>query len=91
MRRRVTVALNQDQFDALCSLVYNAGEKGATDTFRFINQGNFAGAANNISLLVKVGITENGKKRFVVAPGLIKRRAEESAPFRVNNAGAAKE
>lgn len=91
VRRRVTVALDQNQFDALCSLVYNAGEKEASDTFRFINQGNFSGAANNISLLIKVGITENGKKRYVVAPGLIKRRAEESAPFRVNNVAAAKE
>jgi len=41
VQRRVTVALNQDQFNALCSLVYNAGEKGANDAFRFVNQGKF--------------------------------------------------
>lgn len=64
------------------SLTYNAGAKGARDTFRFVNQNDFAGAAANISSLIRVGIVEGGKKKMVIAPGLIKRRAEESAPFR---------
>ncbi len=83
VRRNTTVPLDQAQFDALCSLTCNAGAKGARDTFRFVNQNDFAGAAANISSMIKVGIIEGGKKKMVIAPGLIKRRAEESAPFRV--------
>lgn len=82
VRRNISVTLNQAQFDALCSFTYNAGAKGARDTFRFVNQGDFSGAADNISTMIKVGVVENGKKKLVIAPGLIKRRAEESAPFR---------
>jgi GH24 family phage-related lysozyme (muramidase) len=82
VRRNTTVPLNQAQFDALCSFTYNAGAKGARDTFRFVNQNDFAGAAANISSMIRVGITEDGRKKMVIAPGLIKRRAEESAPFR---------
>lgn len=83
VRRGVRVALNQQQFDALCSLTYNAGAAGASDTFKLINKGDFKGAAENIDTLVKVTIIVDGKKKKVTAPGLIKRRAEESAPFRV--------
>ena len=82
IHRNITVALNQAQFDALCSLAYNAGANGASQTFRFVNRGDFAGAANNMALMIKVTVLEKGKKKLVVAPGLIKRRAEESAPFR---------
>jgi GH24 family phage-related lysozyme (muramidase) len=83
VRRNVSVALSQAQFDALVSLTYNSGATGASDTFGYVNRNDFAGAAANISMLIKVSIVENGKKKFVLAPGLIKRRAEESAPFRV--------
>ncbi len=89
VHRNVTVALNQAQFDALCSLAYNAGATGASKTFNFVNRGDFAGAANNMSLMIKVAVIEKGKKKLVIAPGLIKRRAEESAPFRTENAATA--
>lgn len=82
VRRRTQVPLNQAQFDAMCSLVFNAGEGGADDTFRFINRGDFAGAAANINKLIKAAVRKNGKTVYVVVPGLIIRRAEESAPFR---------
>ena len=82
VRRGIHVPLNQAQFDALCSLSYNAGQRGVTDTFSLVNKGDFAGAAANISLMTKVTIVENGKKKTVVARGLITRRTEESAPFR---------
>jgi lysozyme len=85
VRRNTTVAVNQAQFDALCSLTYNSGSKGARETFRFVNQNDFAGAAANISKMIKVGVVEGGKKKYVIAPGLIKRREEESAPFRVKS------
>jgi GH24 family phage-related lysozyme (muramidase) len=48
-----------------------------------VNQGDFSSAAANISRMIKVEINEGGKKKYVIAPGLIRRRAEESAPFRV--------
>jgi hypothetical protein len=39
--------------------------------------------------MIKVSVVEKSKKKFVIAPGLIKRREEESAPFRVKNETAA--
>lgn len=83
VRRGIDVSLNQAQFDALCSLAYNVGPRGVTDTFGFVNRSDFAGAAANMSKMIKVTVVENGKKKTVVARGLIPRRAEESAPFRV--------
>jgi len=82
--RAITVPLNQDQFDAPVSLTYNAGVKNMKGTYGYVNRGDFDGAARNINLLIRVTITDKGKRRDVVAPGLIKRRAEESAPFRIN-------
>lgn len=83
VRHNIKVPLNQSQFDALCSLTYNTGPTGATGTYDFVNANDFQGAASNISKLIKVEIKDKGKKKFVIAPGLIKRREEESAPFRV--------
>ena len=85
VRRGIRVPLNQAQFDALCSLAFNVGEGRVIDTFILVNSGNFPGAAANISKMIKVLIIKNGTKKYVVAPGLIKRRTEESAPFRVTS------
>ena len=79
VKRNVFTQLNQAQFDAIVSLTYNAGVQGSSDTYAYVNRGDFAGAAMNISKMVRVRV----KGRLVVAPGIIKRRAEESAPFRV--------
>lgn len=79
VRRNVTnQALTQAQFDALVSVTYNAGERGASGTFDLVDSGDLNGAAANISKMIKT--TVKGKK--VVARGLISRRAEEAAPFR---------
>lgn len=75
-------ALTQAQFDALVSFTYNAGEGGAKTTFELVDGGDFQGAARKISSFIYIHIERNGKKIKVVAPGLIPRRAEESAPFR---------
>ncbi|WLI88303.1 glycoside hydrolase family protein [Massilia sp. R2A-15] len=83
VRRNTKVTLNQAQFDALVSLTYNAGPTGARGTFGYVNQRDFVGAADNISQMTKVSVIEKGKKKYVIALGLIHRRAEESAPFRV--------
>ena len=79
----VKVPVNQEQFDALVSLTYNAGVGGMEDTYSFVNSGDFEGAAANISKMIKVTVIENGKTKRVIARGLIKRREEESAPFRL--------
>lgn len=76
------VGLDQDQFDALVSLTYNAGIRNVRDTYAFVNSSDFDEAAANSSRMTKVAIKKNGKRVLVTAPGLIKRRAEESAPFR---------
>jgi GH24 family phage-related lysozyme (muramidase) len=83
VRRNIKVSINQAQFDALCSLTYNSGPTGASGTYNYVNANDFEAAAVNISKMIKVEVKENGKKKYVIAPGLIKRRAEESAPFRV--------
>ena len=79
VKRNVFTQLNQAQFDAIVSLTYNAGVQGSSDTYAYVNRGDFAGAAMNISKMIRVRIGG----RLVVAPGLIKRREEESAPFRL--------
>lgn len=88
IHRNISVELDQAQFDALCSLAYNAGAKGSRTTFAFVNKGDYAGAAANMALMIKVQVVEKGKKKYVIAPGLIKRRAEEAAPFLTKNAAA---
>ena len=82
VRRNTSVPLTQEQFDALCSLAYNTGPTGASGTFDLVNSGNFDAVAENISKMTKVRVKQRGKSRLVVAPGLIQRRAQESAPFR---------
>lgn len=82
VHRNIKVELTQAQFDALCSLTYNAGATGSRDTYTLVNAGDFEGAANNISKMIRVQVREEGKKKSIIAPGLIKRRKEESAPFR---------
>lgn len=78
VRRNVpNQALTQAQFDALVSLTYNAGERGASTTFDLVDSGDFKGAAVNILRMTRT--TVNGRK--VIARGLIARRREEAAPF----------
>lgn len=67
--------INQNQFDAFCSLCFNigvSGFKGSTALKRF-NEGNNLGAAEAITWWNK----DNGK----VVQGLVNRRAEEKALF----------
>ena len=85
VRRKVRQQkLNQDQFDALVSLTYNAGVQGSRHTYELIDRGQLSEAAANISSMTST--TVNGRK--VVARGLISRRAEEAAPFRMADTSA---
>jgi lysozyme len=74
--------LTQEQFDALVSLTYNAGQGRARTVYEAVNKGDFAVAVREISRMTSVKIRSAGKTRSVTAPGLVKRRKEESAPFR---------
>ena len=79
---KVKVPLNQAQFDALVSLTYNLGVKGASRVYAKVNANDFKGAADEISSLIYGKQIKNGKEVKVLYPGLIRRRAYESAPFR---------
>jgi len=74
--RYVHLELNQNQFDALCSLVFNIGSGNfKASTLRMkLNRGDIEGAAAEFPKWRKAG----GR----VLPGLVKRRALEQALFR---------
>lgn len=73
--RLVTVELNQNQFDALCSFAYNCGEGALANStlLKKLNKGDYEGAANELDRWVYAG----GKKYN----GLVRRRAAEKALF----------
>jgi len=72
----VDVALTQNQYDALCSFVYNVGSGNfeKSTLLRKLNQRDYVGAANEFSRW-------DGKGDLVV-DGLVRRRSEEVALFR---------
>lgn len=76
VNRYVTVPLTQGQFDALVDFAYNAGAQSlrTSTLLRRLNAGDYTGAAGEFSKWVFGG----GKP----LPGLVKRRAFESALFR---------
>jgi len=75
---KVEVKLNQAQFDAIVSFTYNTANVTNDRVYKALNDNNFEGAAQKISEANKVRV--DGKLKL--APGLIKRRVEESGPFR---------
>jgi lysozyme len=83
--------LTQDQFDALVSFTYNVGGGGARSVFQLVDQGKLAAAADKMMEFVNATVygpdrkplrDQNGKIITRVLPGLVRRRREESAPFR---------
>jgi len=76
VRRRVTVPLTQNQFDALLSFTYNCGEGNLANStlLKLVNRADFEGAALEFH---KWNLAK-GK----VSPGLVRRRASESLLFR---------
>jgi lysozyme len=79
LRSVTPVALNQNQFDALCSFVFNVGQgRYSESTLRKkLHAGDYAGAADQFERWIYG--TVNGEK--VVLPGLVARRKAERALF----------
>ena len=71
----VTVALNQNQYDALASFVFNlgCGAFSGSTLLRDLNAGDYQGAADQFGRWVHAGTD--------ILPGLVKRRANERALF----------
>lgn len=85
VKAKVKVKLNQAQFDAIVSFTYNTANVTNDRVYKALNDNHFQAAAQRISEANKVRV--NGKMKL--APGLIKRRVEESAPFRATDKSAA--
>jgi GH24 family phage-related lysozyme (muramidase) len=75
----VTVALNQNQNDALVSFVYNVGSNNfqKSTLLRLLNQGNYDAVPTEIKKWTKAH--QDGK--LVDLPGLVKRRSDEADLF----------
>lgn len=78
IKAKVKVKLTQAQFDGLVSFTYNTSNITNDRVYQALNDNNFPAAARRMSEANKVKV--NGK--WVLAAGLIRRRQEESAPFR---------
>ena len=78
---KVKTRLSQEQFDALVSFTYNTTNIANDRVYQALNDNDFEGAARKISEANKVKVNGTWK----LAPGLVKRREEESAPFRSNS------
>lgn len=80
---QVKVPLNQNQYDALISFVFNTGHVGY-DMADFINNGDFDSAANEFMKFVYYSERKNGKKtgKKLVSNGLYARRKNEMNIFR---------
>lgn len=81
VRDAVTAPLNQDQFDALVSLVFNIGPghwKEST-VLRCLNSGDYAGAAEAFEMWNKAHDPKTGA--LAVSPTLRGRRRRERAVF----------
>ncbi|EAA7440719.1 lysozyme, partial [Salmonella enterica subsp. enterica] len=71
---RVTVPLNQNQYDALCSLIFNIGASAfiGSSVRRYLNAGNYIAAADAFQKWIR-----SGSNPTLLAP----RRGRERAMF----------
>lgn len=80
LNTQIKVPLTQNQYDAICSLVFNIGMTAFTTStlLKKLNGEDYLGAASEFMKWSKA--TVNGKK--IPLPGLIKRRQAEEALFK---------
>lgn len=84
IKKLVKVPLYPHEFGALVSFVYNVGVTNfrTSTLLKKLNAGDYLGACAELDNWVKqyTGKRDaNGKKIYIVLPGLVKRRAEERA------------
>ncbi len=81
----VTAPLNQNEFDALVSLVFNIGEEAfrTSDVLAFLNSGEKLAAGEAFTAWRKAQL--NG--RLIIVDALIRRRAAEKALFMLHPGG----
>ena len=81
IKNHVTVNLNQAQFDAVASYVYNVGAgnsvAGDTQFIKKLNAGNYEGASKEIDIISQ----NQGDGTYKVVKGLMTRRAKEQRLF----------
>ena len=82
VRAALRVTVNDNQFSALVSFAYNVGLQAfqKSSVLAAVNRGEFAAVPRRLALWVKAG--------GAVLPGLVRRRAAESALFMESAAGA---
>lgn len=90
VNRLVSVPLNQKQFDALVSLVFNIGGSAlakSRNTLPMINSGEYAKIPNAIKSWNKGRKKDpiSGRMVLVELPGLTRRRKEEAELFKAGN------
>lgn len=81
IRRYVRVPLTQGQFDAVADFVFQfgAGNFGTSTLLKFLNSGNYPGAAAEFKRWIYETDPETGLKRQ--NPGLITRREDNFRTF----------
>jgi lysozyme len=83
INKLVKVDLSQNQFDALCSLVYNIGVSNfkTSTLLKELNKGNYQGACDQFAVWNKVRDYKSKEKRLIISSGLTRRRKEEALLF----------
>ena len=84
VNRLVDVELNQKQYDALVSFVFNIGGSSLAEsrnTLRIINSGDY----KNVPAAMRTWCKGRKNGKLIKLAGLVRRRAEESALFEAGN------